>query len=388
VNADGWEAGLLPTHLQTKYDKKESDMKAAVCYEFGKPLSVEEVEIDPPAKNEVKVRLAAVAICHSDIHVIRGEWGNVFFGDPPIVAGHEAAGIVDQVGEGVTNVKPGDPVVVSLLRSCGQCFYCVRDLPHLCEGKFALDDTRLRNAQGQPLRRGVRTAAFAEYVVVHQSQVVAVRPDMPLDRASLLSCGVLTGLGAATKTAKIEPGSSVVVIGVGGVGLSAIQGALLTGAYPIIAVDVLDPKLDAAKAFGATHTINSAQTDAVAAVKQLTGGRGADYVLVTVGVPAAHAQGLDMIRRRGTLVIVGMPGTSARLPVPIAMLILREQRIIGSDMGSARFVTDVPWLVELYMQGRLKLDELITARYPLEQINEAIEAVEQGKALRNVIVFP
>src|SRR5262245_60861658 len=231
-------------------------MKAAVCYAFGKPLVVEEVEIAAPQSGEVKVRLAATAICHSDVHLIRGEWG----GDLPVVAGHESAGVVEEVGENVTLVRPGDAVVVSLLRACGRCFYCTTGLPHMCGARFALErESRLRNQRGEALHQGIRTAGFAEYAVVDQSQVVKVPSDMPLDRAALLACGVITGLGAVVNTARVGPGESVVVIGTGGVGLNAIQGAVLAGAHPIVAVDRLDVKLAAAREFGATHTINAAQ---------------------------------------------------------------------------------------------------------------------------------
>ena len=359
-------------------------MKAAVCYEFGQPLVVEEVNIDPPQQGEVKVRLAATAICHSDVHLVRGEWG----GDLPVVAGHEAAGVVEEVGQNVTLTKPGDAVVASLLRSCGRCFYCTTGSPHMCEGAFALEtESRLRNKRGQSLRHGIRVAAFAEYAIVDQSQVVPISADMPLDRAALLACGVITGLGAVVNTAQVESGSSVVVIGAGGVGLNAVQGAVLAGAHPIIAMDILDTKLTAARAFGATHTINAGQKDAFQVVRELTYGRGADYVFVTVGNATAVAQSLKMIRWAGTVVIVGIPKEGATVPLPVGDLVWEGWRVIGSRMGSTRLSVDVPRLVELYLHGRLKLDELITARYPLEQINEAIEAMETGEALRNVIVF-
>ena len=359
-------------------------MKAAVCYEFGKPLVVEEVNIDPPQQGEVKVRLAATAICHSDVHLIRGEWG----GNLPVVAGHEAAGVVEEIGQDVTLTKPGDAVVVSLLWSCGRCFYCATGSPHMCKGTFALEtESRLRNKRGQPLRHGIRVAAFAEYTIVDQSQVVPVPADMPLDLAALLACGVITGLGAVVNTAQIEPGSSVVVIGTGGVGLNAVQGAVLAGAHPIIAMDILDTKLTTARVFGATHTINAGQKDALQIVRELTYGRGADYVFVTVGSATALAQGLNMIRWAGTVVIVGIPKEGATLSLPIGDFVWEGRRIIGSRMGSTRLSVDVPRLVELYQHGRLKLDELITARYPLEQINEAIEAMETGEVQRNVIVF-
>jgi S-(hydroxymethyl)glutathione dehydrogenase/alcohol dehydrogenase len=224
-------------------------------------------------------------------------------------------------------------------------------------------------------------------VVVDQSQVVKVPADMPLDRACLLACGVITGLGAVTNTAQVTPGSSVVVIGTGGVGLNAVQGARLSGANPIIAIDIADNKLAAAREFGATHTLNAQSDDVRSAVRELTHGRKADYVLVTVGSPSAVTQGLHLARRGGTIVIVGMPKAGATAPLPIGDMAYGGQKVIGSNMGSTRLSVDIPRLVELYRGGRLKLDELITARYPLEEINTAIEVMERGAALRNVIVF-
>jgi len=360
-------------------------MKAAVCYEFGKSLTIEELELDPPKKGEVKVHLAATAICHSDLHALRGE-GSAHV---PLVAGHEAAGLVEEVGESVSLTKPGDRVVVCLMRSCGRCFYCTLGFPHLCEGDFALNkESRLRNKRGEVVNQGMRTAAFAEYCIVDQSQVVRVPENMPLDRASLLACGVITGLGAVINTAQVETGSSVVVIGTGGVGLNAVQGAALAGAHPIIAIDLLDNKLKAARAFGATHTMNAVEREATEkAVKELTSGRGADYVFVTVGSAAAVAQALSLTRKRGSVIIVGMPAPGATASFQVNPFVRGEQRIIGSFMGSTRVGVSVPRLIDLYQHGRLKLDELITGRYPLDRINEAIEAVEKGQALRNVIVF-
>ena len=360
-------------------------MKAAVCYEFGKPLTIEELEIDPPKKGEVKVRLAATAICHSDIYALRGEGS----GNVPIVVGHEAAGVVEELGENVNLTKPGDRVVVCLLRSCGRCFYCTLGFPHLCEGDFALNkESRLRNKRGEVVHQGMRTAAFAEYCIVDQSQVVRVPENMPLDRAALLACGVITGLGAVVNTAQVEPGSSVVVIGTGGVGLNAVQGAALAGAHPIIAMDLLDNKLRAARDFGATHLINAAeQKDPEQEVKELTSGRGADYVFVTVGSAAAVAKALGLTCRRGNVIIVGLPAPGATASFQINPFVRGEQRIMSSFMGSTRLSVSIPRLIDLYQHGRLKLDELITGRYPLDRINEAIEAVEKGQALRNVIVF-
>ncbi|RME73518.1 MAG: zinc-binding dehydrogenase, partial [Chloroflexi bacterium] len=230
-------------------------------------------------------------------------------------------------------------------------------------------------------------AGFAEKVVVHRSQVVKMPPDMPLDRASLLACGVLTGVGAVTNTARVPAGSRVVVIGAGGVGLNCIQGAYLSGAQTVIAVDLAPNKLTAARTFGATHTVNAGQEDVLAAVRTLTGGRGADYVFVAVGSGRAMEQGLSLLGRGGALVVVGMPADGVKMAVEVACFAGDSQRILGSKMGSARPGVDIPRLAEYYRQGRLKLDELISATYPLEDINEAIAAVKRGQALRNVIVF-
>lgn len=359
-------------------------MKAAVCYDFGKPLVVEEVNLDPPLKGEVTVRVAATAVCHSDIHVIRGE----LFGNPPVVAGHESAGYVDQVGEGVTSVKRGDPVVVSLVSSCGQCHYCIIGLPHLCINKWPLQtESRLHTKKGENIEHVFRTATFAEYAVVDQSQLVPIPPDMPLDRAALLSCGVITGFNAVVNRAQEKALSSAVIVGAGGVGLNAIQGAAYSGAYPVIAIDVNDAKLQAAEKLGATHTINSRKCDPVQEVNKLTSGLGAEYVFVTVGFSSAIVQSVMMTRKRGTVVLIGLPSPKDPFTLSAFDIIGPERVITGGFMGSTNLRRDIPLLVDLYKAGKLKLDELITHRYPLEKINEAIEEVERGEALRNVIVF-
>ncbi|MFC1991366.1 Zn-dependent alcohol dehydrogenase [Chloroflexota bacterium] len=357
-------------------------MKAAVCYEFGKPLVVEEIDIDPPQRGEVKVRIGATAVCHSDIHAIKGELG----GRVPMVPGHESAGYVEEVGETVTSVQPGDAVVVSLLASCRRCVYCVTGRPHLCEAKWPLStESRLHNKQGQELGAMVMVAGFAEYVIVDESQTVKVPDEVPIDRAALLACGVITGFGAVVNRAKVEPLSSVVVVGIGGVGLNAVQGAAFSGGYPVIAVDISDYKLEAARTFGATHTVKASDENAVKNVQKLTEGRGADYVFVTVGSADAVQQGFSMSGPRGMTVVVGLPPRGSMITLP--PYFWGERMITSSGMGTTRLSVDVPKLVTLYQAGRLKLDELITNRYPLEQINEAIESVEKGEALRNVIVF-
>lgn len=365
-------------------------MKAAVCYEYGKPLVVEEVNIDPPKKGEVKVKLAAVAICHSDIHQIRASRDGSPKPAAPFVSGHEAAGYVDTVGEGVDpSIKPGDPAIVSHMSNCGRCFYCRSGQPHLCNFEFPLfKECRLSTLKGQRMIPVIGTSAFAQYVVVDQSQIIKIPKDMPMDRAALLSCGVITGFGAVVNRMKVPPFSSVVVIGTGGVGLNALQGAKFVGASPIIAVDIVDKKLEAARIFGATHTINAKKEDAIQVVKNLTGGRGADYIFVAIGGNAAVAQAFSMSGPRGTTIIIGVPSKSDfMLSLPIFNFIKDERVVTGGYMGSANCAIDLPRLVELYKSGHLKLDELISNRYPLEKINEAIENAENGESLRNVIMF-
>jgi Zn-dependent alcohol dehydrogenase len=359
-------------------------MKAAMCREFGKPLVIEDVELAPPGPGEIRVRIAACAICHSDIHYAEGAWG----GDLPAVYGHEAAGIVEETGPGVATLQRGDHVVVTLIRSCGHCHFCARGEPFVCETQTALDENSpLREPNGSPVVHGLRTGAFAEYAVVHESQVVAVPEEIPLDSASLLACGVITGLGAVVNTAGVRPGSNVAVIGIGGVGLNSIQGAAIAGARRIVAVDIVPSKLEAAMQFGATHTVDGSDPNAAREVRALTERRGADYVFVTVGAKPAIEQALRMIGSTGAVVIVGIPESGLMAEFEPARFASIGQRITGSKMGSTSLAKDIPWLVSLYQQGRLKLDELITGRYPLEEINEAIASTKSGAALRNVIVF-
>ncbi len=359
-------------------------MKAAVCREFGQPLEIEDLQIAEPGRGEVKVKLAACAICHSDIIYMDGGWG----GDLPAVYGHEASGVVETVGDGVDHLAVGDHVVVTLIRSCGGCHFCAQGSPVMCETTFNLDtNTPLSRSNGDAVKQGLRTGAFAEYATVDASQAVAIPKDVPLDSASLLACGVITGLGAVTNTARVPAGSSIVVIGTGGVGLNAVQGGVLTGAKRIIAVDLADDKLEAALGFGATHTINPATSDLTQTVKSLTEGRGADYVFVTVGAKSAIEQAHGLICTGGAVVIVGMVPVGVMSEFDPLELADSSKRIIGSKMGATRVQVDLPRLVELYQQGRLKLDELISGRYPLEEINEAVESVRRGEALRNVITF-
>ena len=359
-------------------------MKAAVCREFGKPLVIEDIRLAEPGPGEVLVDIKACAICHSDIFFAEGAWGGAL----PAVYGHEAAGIVTATGSGVTRAKVGDHVVVTLIRSCGHCHYCKQGSEVMCEEVFPRDSgSALTGADGSAYVQAMHTGAFAERVLVDQSQMVAIPKDVPFDSASLLACGVITGYGAVLNTAKVKPGHHVAVVGCGGVGLNSVQGAAIAGASTIVAIDLADDKLEAARRFGATHAVNPKKEDAAKAIKALTHGRGVDFVFVTVGAKPAFDRAFDYITKNGTVVIVGMPPSGVMAEYDPGTVAAWNQKIIGSKMGETTVATDIHELVELYRAGRLKLDELITARSPLERINEAIAAVNAGKALRNVIVF-
>ena len=358
-------------------------MKAAVCRAFGAPLTIEEVELAAPRAGEIRVKLAACAICHSDIIYADGGWG----GTLPAVYGHEAAGVIEEVGAGVTHLAPGDHAVVTLIRFCGHCAACSAGSQVQCDAVFPLDERSPITVAGAALVQGMRTGAFAEYVVVEASQAVAIPHDVPLDAAALIACGVLTGLGAVTNTAGVRAGESVVVIGTGGVGLNAVQGAALVGASPIVALDLSESKRAAARRFGATHALDPSAGDVAAALRAVNQGRLADWVFVTVGAKRAFDQSLGLLAPNGGMVVVGMPNSDVTTSFAPANFAFYGQKILGSKMGSARIRIDVPRIVDLYRQGRLKLDELITGRYPLSDINEAIASVKRGEALRNVIVF-
>jgi Zn-dependent alcohol dehydrogenase len=357
-------------------------MRAAVCRSFGQPLSIEEVSLAEPGPLQVQVRMAACAICHSDIAYAEGAWG----GDLPAVYGHEAAGHVSALGPGFTAFALGDPVLVTLIRACGACPACDAGAPTSCDHAWDAFPTPLRAADGAPLKQGMNSGAFAEAVVVDASQCVALPPDLPLDQASLLACGVITGVGAVLNTARMRPGATVAVIGAGGVGLNAIQGAALGGAVRIIAVDLNPAKLETAREFGATEGV-LAGPEAAAEVRALTAGRGVDHVFVAVGIPAVLAEAPAMLAAGGSLVVVGMPATGSTVGYDPTTLAAMNQSILGSRMGQSLPGRDIPRLIGHWRAGRLKLAELISGRYPLEAINEAIAATKSGTARRNVIVF-
>lgn len=371
--------------IETRRDAiRMTKIRAAVCRAFGAPLVIEDVTLAPPGPNEIRVEVKACAICHSDISAAAGDWG----GTLPVVLGHEAAGIVAETGERVEGIRPGDRVVVTLIRSCGHCPACNERAHVYCAAPPALDAaTPISGKSGETVLQGLYTGAFAEQVVVHESQVCVIDDDIPLASASLLACGVLTGLGAVVNTAQMPAGADAVVIGAGGVGLNTIQGAAIAGARTAVAIDIASDKLEAARRFGATHALDGRDPELAEKVQALTGGRGASHVFVTVGAGPAFDQAMTLLRKGGACVLVGMPADGVTGTIPIADFAAAGYRIIGSKMGSGRPKTDIPLLIDYYRQGRLKLDELVTGRYPLDEINEAIASVRRGEALRNVIVF-
>ena len=357
-------------------------IKAAVCHEFGKPLVVEDVHLRDPEQGEVLVDLEAVAICHSDIIYAEGGWG----GSLPAVYGHEAAGRVSEVGAGVTGIAPGDPVVVTLIRACGQCPSCGAGKPTTCETPYDGDLGPLSQMDGGKLHQAMACGAFAEKVVVDQSQVVKIPEGMAMDTASLLSCGVITGVGAVVNAAGLRAGQDVVVIGAGGVGLNAVQGARIAGARRIVAVDMSQEKLDTARGFGATDGVLATEEKPWRSAKHAMG-RGADAVIVTVGAIPAYDQAPRYLAGGGRVVMVGMPHSGAESSYEPVNFAAAAQGMIGSKMGDTVIRRDIPWMIDLYQQGRLKLDELISNRWRLDQINEAIEDTKTGSARRNVILL-
>jgi S-(hydroxymethyl)glutathione dehydrogenase/alcohol dehydrogenase len=362
-------------------------MKAAVLYEARTPLVVETVDLDDPKEGEVLVRMASAGVCHSDYHVMKGEWSMPL----PMVLGHEAAGVVEKVGAGVSQVKPGDHVILNFRPNCGWCRYCAIGRPVLCNGadtlRWVMFDGTVRLHKGsQDIHHFARTASFAEYAVVPQSGAVPVRPDMPLDKACLVGCSVMTGIGAVINTAKVPPGSSVVVIGCGGIGLNVIQGAALAGAERIIAVDVLENKLAYAREFGATDIIDASPGDTVARIQDLTDG-GADYAFEAIGNSRTILQAYESTRLGGVTTIVGMAPEDDQVTINALSIPRTEKVIMGSWYGSARPWVDLPKMVDLYLSGRIKIDPLISRTYRLEEINPAYEALEKGEVARSILVF-
>ena len=358
-------------------------IKAAVCHEFGAPLVVEDVELRAPQGREVEVTLDAVAICHSDISYAGGGWG----GSLPAVYGHEAAGRISATGDQVSGLAPGDSVIVTLIRACGSCPSCASGRPVICETPYDGDTGPLKTKEGGKLHQAMASGAFAEKVVVDQAQVVKISRDIPKDAACLIACGVITGVGAVVNAAALRPGQDVVVIGAGGVGLNAIQGARIAGARRIVAVDMSEEKLEIAREFGATDGVLATDDKPWRKVAGLVGRAGVDAVIVTVGAIPAYDDAPKYLAAGGRVVMVGMPHSGDVSTYEPVMLAAMGQGMVGSKMGDVVIQRDIPWMVDLYTQGRLKLDQLISGRWSLAQINEAIDDTKTGAARRNVILF-
>ncbi|HET8996820.1 MAG TPA: Zn-dependent alcohol dehydrogenase [Acetobacteraceae bacterium] len=360
---------------------------AAVFRKVHEPMTIETVELDKPRRREVLVRTVATGVCHSDLHVVDGN--GRFPLDRPFVLGHEGAGVVEAVGDDVTAVRKGDHVVACLSGFCGNCPQCLAGHPNLCTGGIvarAESDTPRISQGGQPFRSFAAIGSYASHMLLHENSLVRIDPDLPLDRACLVGCGVITGVGAALRSAGLQAGQTVAVFGCGGVGLSIIQGARIGGARQIIAVDMFDSKRDMAMHFGATHFVNSSEDDPVKAVRALTGGLGVDQAFEAVGISKLCRQAIESLAIRGTATIVGVLPPDAMIEFPW-MAIRPECRVQTSRMGSNQFRSDIPHYLEFYRQGRLNLDDMISRRAPLDGVNEAFRAMKAGEVARTVLMF-
>ncbi len=360
-------------------------MKAAVFHGPKLPLSIEDVELDKPQDREVLIKTVASGVCHSDLHFVDG-----FYPHPaPAVLGHEAAGIIEEVGKQVTYVKPGDHVICCLSVFCGNCEQCMSGHPNRCSNKAATrrnpqDKPRI-SQQGKPVNQFLDISSYCEKMLLHENAVVKIREDVPLDRAALIGCGVTTGVGAVLNTAKIEPGSTVAVFGAGGVGLAAIQGARIAGARKIIAVDMFEGKLAMARRLGATDTVDASNSDPVDEIRKLTGG-GVDYSFEAIGLKKAAEQAFNALKAGGTATVIGMIPVGQKVEMD-GYMFLTERKLQGSGMGSNRFRIDMPRYIDFYLQGRLNLDDMISRRGKLEDVNEAFRAMKAGEVARTVLMF-
>ncbi|MEA2585439.1 MAG: S-(hydroxymethyl)glutathione dehydrogenase / alcohol dehydrogenase [Thermomicrobiales bacterium] len=359
-------------------------MRAAVLNQIPGPLEIAEVQIDDPGPREVLVRVVASGLCHSDLHFMEGKYDH----QTPVVLGHEAAGVVEAVGREVADLQPGDHVVACLSVFCGHCPDCLSGRPALCvapERERAPEQPPRLSKDGERIHQFAHLSAFAEQMLVHEHALVKIRPDMPLDRAALIGCAVTTGVGAVINTAKVPPGSTVAVLGCGGIGLNCIQGAALAGAGRIIAVDTLAWKLGLARDFGATDLVDAAEEDPVATVRELTGG-GVEYSFEAIGLKLTAEQSFAMLCAGGTATLIGLIPEGQKIEL-LGTDFLSEKRVQGSSMGSNRFRIDIPRYVDFYLAGKLKLDEMISARISLDDVNAGYDALKRGEVARSVIVF-
>jgi S-(hydroxymethyl)glutathione dehydrogenase/alcohol dehydrogenase len=363
-----------------------SKIKAALFHGAKQPLAIEQVEIDKPNGREVLVRTVAAGVCHSDLHFVDG----LFALNAPAILGHESAGVVEEVGDRVTYVQPGDHVIACLSVFCGHCDQCLSGHPNRCANRAELQrgkTERPRLSQdGKPVIQFADIAGYAEKMLLHENAVVKITKEMPLDKAALIGCGVTTGVGAALNTAKVEPGSTVAVFGAGGVGLAAIQGARIAGARRIIAVDVFENKLATAKRLGATDAVDASSCDPVKAIKEMTGG-GVDYSFEAIGLKTTAEQAFYCLGPGGTATVIGMIPAGQKVEIEGRYFYLSERKIQGSTMGSNRFRIDMPRYIDFYMQGRLNLDDMVSRKAPLDGVNEAFRAMKAGEVARTVLMF-
>jgi len=364
--------------------------KAAILYGPRTSLVIDEIDLEGPKEKEVLVKFMAAGLCHTDLSIINGVFSPAPF---PLILGHEGAGIIQEIGAGITRVKAGDHVVMTLMPVCGQCYFCLRQQHHLCadrdkvRGGTMFDGTCRSKKGNQNIYVFSGLGCFSEYNVVNEQSIIPIDPSLPFDRVALLGCSVVTGVGAVINKAKVKPGSSVAVVGVGGVGLNVIQGAVLANAARIIAIDRIDSKLEYAKKFGATNVINSSKEDPVKKVMELTSGIGIDYAFEAIGGMETALTTYKLIRKGGTAVIIGVAGPEANIAISLFELPVMDKNVLGSFMGSGDIRIDLLNLINLYKIGRLKLDELITKRYKLEEINTGFKDMEAGKNARGVILF-
>jgi alcohol dehydrogenase len=365
-------------------------MGAAPPYAVSQPLRIVEVDLAPPGPGEVLIKIGAAGLCHSDLSVINGDRPRPM----PMAIGHEAAGVVQELGAGVTDLAVGDHVVVVFVPSCGHCAPCAEGRPALCEPGAAangagtlLSGARRLSRNGAALNHHLGCSVFAEFATVSRHSVVKIDPDVPLDEAALFGCAVLTGVGAVVNTAQVRVGASVAVIGLGGVGLAALIGAHAAGARQIIAIDLSADKLAQAKSLGATHIVNAGDADALELVRELASG-GVEYAFEFAGSIRALELAYRITRRGGTTVTAGLPPSTAVLPLPAVSLVAEERTLKGSYIGTCVPSRDIPRYMDLYKQGRLPVDRLLTGRLTLEQINEGFDLLHEGKAIRQVVVFP
>ncbi|MDZ4826407.1 MAG: Zn-dependent alcohol dehydrogenase [Actinomycetota bacterium] len=356
-------------------------MRAAVFVETGAPLAIENVEPAPPGPRDVVVQLGASGVCHSDLSIKNGYVGIM----PGTILGHEGAGKVLEVGAEVTHVKPGDRIVASFIPACGACWFCLHDNSELCDNELNVMMTPRGNREGGQYLTMTGLGTFAETMTCDQSSIVKIETDLPDEQLALIGCGVTTGVGAALNTAGVTPGSSVAIIGCGGVGLSVLQGARIAGAGRIIAIDMVEMKRKTAEAQGATDLVDPAQGDVVQQVQALTGGRGVDYAFEVIGLPETTLQAYNMIRKGGTAVMVGMTRAEATVTIPTFDLFFNQKTLKGSKYGSAQVRRDFQRFVDLIETGRLDTASMVSATIALDKVNEAFTAMENGEVIRSVI---